>query len=93
MNTYIVKHGDTLQSIALKFFGDPTMAQYLASINGIAGYPGVASGFYYIIHPGQVINVGVAEVEGKRIWPWAVGAGVLAAIVFRKRISSFLKSF
>lgn len=91
MSTYTVKSGDTLQSIALKFFGDPGMAQYLASINGIAGYPGVAGGFFYVIHPNQVINVGVAEVGGSRIWPWALGAGLLTAIVFRKKIKSLFQ--
>lgn len=90
MSTYTVKHGDTLQSIAFKFFGDENMAQYLASINGIAGYPG-SNGMFYVIYPNQVLNVSVASIEANRIWPWAIGAGILTVIIFRKKISKLFK--
>ena len=93
MNTYNVQPGDTLQSIAVKFFGDESMAGYLASINSIAAVSGWAGGFTYLITPGQELNVGVAEVEAKKInpWPWAIGAGLLTAIVFRKKIRTLFK--
>lgn len=91
MSTYTVKAGDTLQSIAFKVFGDESMAQYLASVNGVAGYPGIAGGFFYAIHTGQVLQVGTAGIETTRLWPWGVGACVLAGVLFRKQIVNFFK--
>lgn len=89
MNTYTIKPGDTLQSIAFKLFGDESFAQYLASINGLSA----SGGSYLLPFPGQTINVGVAEVQGERIspWPWAIGASILAGIIFRKQITAFVK--
>lgn len=96
MNTYTVKSGDTLQSIAKNVLGDESMTQYLASINNIVGVPGVAGGWIYVISPGQVLNIGVAEITAEKkkvpaaIW---IGAGVtIAAVVYwRKDIAAFFK--
>ena len=69
MSTYTVKVGDTLQSIARSVLGDESLTQYLASINNIPAHPGgIVGGFIYVIHPGQVLETGVAEVTGKK-WP------------------------
>lgn len=89
---YIVQSGDTLQSIAVRFYGDASMAQYIASINSLTAFDwNIAGDPMYKIYPQQVLKVGVATVKSTRLWPWAAGAGVIAAIVFRKRIAQLFK--
>lgn len=72
MNTYTVQSGDTLQSIAKDVLGDESLATYLASINQVN-----------TVSPGQVLNVGVAEVSAKYSYtPWIVGGLLLLAGVW-----------
>lgn len=92
--SYIVKQGDTLESIATEQLGDESLAQYLASINNIQGVPGFAGGWVYPISAGQVLETGTPEVTAKK-WPKGlIIAGVLAAaagMYYRKDIVAFFE--
>ena len=86
MKTYTVQPGDTLSKIAEEQLGEMELWPYLASINQIASP--------YTIYPGEVINIGVAEVEAKKkksAWPW-IGLIALAGagVYWRKDIWNFL---
>lgn len=85
--TYTVKSGDTLSTVARDVLGDMNLWPYLASINKITSP--------YIIRPGQVLIVDVAEVNAKK-WPrgliiGGVALAIAAGIYFRKNIIAFFK--
>jgi hypothetical protein len=79
---YTVQEGETLEMIAEKFFGEKSMAGYLASINSLPSVPGFHSGYVYLVSPGQIINVGTPEVEADKVSYWFWGVMVFIAIVF-----------
>jgi hypothetical protein len=84
---YTIKEGDTLESIAKKLYGDESMSQYLASINGIPMLADRGS-LYYAIWPGDQIETGVAEVVKKKYpWGWVITAIVVILIVIGVTIS------
>jgi hypothetical protein len=84
---YTVQHGETLNSIAVKIFGDEEMVHYLASINQIPGKLG--GGLPYPVKTGQVIETGTPEVEGKinYTWLWITLILVVIAIFLGWRFS------
>lgn len=82
---YVVKSGNTLSSIARDVLGDITLWPYLASINSIPSP--------YTIYPGQVLNIGVAEVSAdtdkKKNWISGLIIGgvafAIAAVVYHRK--------
>lgn len=49
--TYVVKQGDTLRGIAIKFYGDPALASLIMEANGIDDAQSLSVGAELIIPP------------------------------------------
>lgn len=56
-NYYLVKSGDNLGNIAIKYYGSRSYADYLKDINGIKGS----------IQPGQILYIPTLELEDSKV--------------------------